>query len=148
MTRSRTWVAYLCGILGCAAAPALCFATIEASDGSRYSADFAATFLIAFLIALPHAVLLGAPYVAWLRKRARFRLWPMLVGGFLAAALPYALLTVGPELLRGSVSGFWTLWYQPIVWGAWAMFGALGAAAFYFAFAFVQSHATLRTSAG
>jgi len=91
MSTLRPWAAWITAILVASLLPALLLAVLM-FDG-RVGADRATGtgFLVAFVIALLHVLLLGVPITALLRRKGRFRAGPMLVAGFLAGLLPCSL---------------------------------------------------------
>jgi hypothetical protein len=119
--------------------PALCVsAWVVVADDWTLQPYMAGIFGLAFLIALAHALVLGAPYVALLRLRGWFGFLQMLVGGFIAGLLPFALLSIAGLTGRGNASVFEFLWTRHQDLLLCATLGATGALAFYGAFRAAQ----------
>ena len=140
MTRKRTRVAYVTGILASAATPALCIVAwiLSTSEVLSEPKRLPMAFLFVFVVALAHAVLLGAPYAVWLRRRGWFAVLPMVIGGFLAGVLPVMLIASGGELARGNGMALDWMLRQGKDLLLFATLGATGALAFYGAFRVVQ----------
>jgi hypothetical protein len=114
-------------VLAAAVAPAIVFAALTRS---------AAAGTIAFLIAVPHALVLGLPLFLLLRAKKRVNAVSSIAAGFAVGALPIAVVTVlfapaqaddwagyvlGPLMLGGSGAigglaffGLWKLFGEPL----------------------------------
>lgn len=79
-------------------------------------------FPIGFVIALIHAVVLGAPAYLLLRRYRLLGWGPVVLAGFAIGAAPIGLLSVG-ETPAPSGEGLWIV-------GLFGLFGLLGALAF------------------
>jgi len=75
-----------------AAALAACIVMLSGSENDIDPEVFVGLLSITFLVALPHALLLGLPYACWLHRLRRESLLTMAAGGFVIGALPMCVL--------------------------------------------------------
>jgi hypothetical protein len=84
MKQVRIVVIVTAALLAAAAAPALVFGAMMRSLGGA---------AVAFVIALPHAVVLGLPLFALMLAKRRVSALSSMIGGFVVGITPMALMT-------------------------------------------------------
>lgn len=125
-------------VVAAAAAPATAFAIFSYATLSYDPARNAgAAFLMAFIVAFGHALILGLPTALALVHKRAFRAVPMLVAGACVGLFPAALL-----FLPYQGSG-WVSYSQAVL--AAAGLGSLGGVAFYFTHQAISPRNTFET---
>lgn len=138
----RMMMACLCSSLAAAVFVAVVVATALCLIMGGFSGSallmFPLFFAGSFFVALVYALVFGILYAVLLRRLERFRLAPMMMGGFLAVCVPDIVFWVwlfairGEDVLRFAMSAGegdgWVAWAVPL--GEWGL-GALAAAIFY-----------------
>lgn len=141
----RKWMAYLCAALLAAVVPSMLVATLVCmifrEAGILVLRAFPFYFIFAFVVVFAHTLVIGIPYALLLRKLNRFRLAPMMMGGFAASVLPdiafwaWDFYRRHDDIVRfGASHGYAEWWARLGVTFAYGALGALSAATFYAVF--------------
>lgn len=141
----RKLMAYLCSALLAAVVPSMVVATLVCvifrEAGALVLRAFPFYFVLAFIVAFAHTLVIGIPYALLLGRLGRFKLVPMMIGGFAASVLLDAAFWAWDfyqrhdDILRfGASHGYADWWARFGVMLAYGVLGALAAATFHCVF--------------